>query len=112
MGKLFFEPGPTVKENPTFMAPIDTSGDLDPMRLSQHVPTPKRPARKVSKGSSAFNQMSPIPSHKGMWRGTYRGKGTFSMATLNSVPNPRTFTPTGQEVSRHGAEDPSSKNCT
>ena len=108
MNKLFCEPGPSAKENPTFMAPKDTSGDLGPMRPSLHVPAPKPPAKTVLRGSPAYNLASPIPSHKGMGRGTYRGNGKSSKAPRNPVPNPRTSTPTGRGVSRHGAEDPSS----
>ena len=66
MNELFCEPGPSAKETPTFMAPEYTSAGLGPMRLSLHVPAPKPPAKKVSRGSPAFNLMSPIPSHKGM----------------------------------------------
>ena len=108
MHELFCEPGPSAKKTPSFKAPEDTSGDLGPMRPSLHVPAPKPPAKKVSRGSPAYKLASPIPSHKGMGRGTYRGNGKSSKAPRNPVPNPRTSTPTGRGVSRHGAEDPSS----
>ena len=108
MHELFCEPGPSAKKTPTFKAPEDTSGDLGPMRPSLHVPAPKPPAKTVLRGSPAYNLASPIPSHKGMGRGTYRGNGKSSKAPRNPVPNPRTSTPTGRGVSRHGAEDPTS----